>query len=292
MNRYKFQVEDIWNVDETGISTVQKTQRVIAAKGTKQVASPLPRPTPVDVSPLPRPAPVEVSPLPRLAQETSSVEDQHNQAPKMTEEVNVRTCITKYLQEKGLALMPVAGDGHCLLHAFNVCLEDCKITTSNTDLCTVLLQEAHQNWEYYKAFAQTEQDILHDLNEYIRKKIYTKDTIGLVIYLLCNALKVSATIYRRLADGKIVELHEEPAVSRGNIHLVLTGSDGGAHYNAAVPVKHTPNAILTTDSVPPNEFSPERVMPYPRAPERKEVRKRKARKTAILIKLTHLKKKP
>ena len=30
MNRYNYQAKDIWNVDETGVSTVQKTQRVVA----------------------------------------------------------------------------------------------------------------------------------------------------------------------------------------------------------------------------------------------------------------------
>ena len=35
MDRYKFTPNDIWNVDETGISTVQKPNKVVALKGVK-----------------------------------------------------------------------------------------------------------------------------------------------------------------------------------------------------------------------------------------------------------------
>ena len=162
---------------------------------------------------------------------------------------------------------------------FIICLEECKVNLTHNELFEILLQEAHQNWEYYKAFAHKEQDILRDLNEYIRKKIYTRDTIDLVVSILCNALKVSAIIYTSL-DGTVVEHREEPAVSRGNIHLVLTGSGVGAHYEAAVPT----SSVVNSDPLPESqiEFIPEHVVPYPRAPARKEGRKRKARKTAIL----------
>uniref|UniRef100_H2YBW1 DDE-1 domain-containing protein n=1 Tax=Ciona savignyi TaxID=51511 RepID=H2YBW1_CIOSA len=37
MQRYKFQPHRIWNLDETGITTVQKPKRILAQKGLKQV---------------------------------------------------------------------------------------------------------------------------------------------------------------------------------------------------------------------------------------------------------------
>ena len=39
MDRYKFTPNDIWNVDETVVSTVQKPNKVVALKGVKQVGS-------------------------------------------------------------------------------------------------------------------------------------------------------------------------------------------------------------------------------------------------------------
>ncbi|VDI63991.1 Hypothetical predicted protein [Mytilus galloprovincialis] len=37
MDRYKFSASDIWNIDETGITTVQKPSKTVGAKGVKQV---------------------------------------------------------------------------------------------------------------------------------------------------------------------------------------------------------------------------------------------------------------
>ena len=39
MVHYKFTPNDSWNVDETGVSTVQKPNKVVALKGVKQVGS-------------------------------------------------------------------------------------------------------------------------------------------------------------------------------------------------------------------------------------------------------------
>ena len=39
MDRYKFILNRIFNVDETGVTTVQSPKQVLAAKGTKQIGS-------------------------------------------------------------------------------------------------------------------------------------------------------------------------------------------------------------------------------------------------------------
>lgn len=39
LDRHRFQPGDIWNVDETGITTVQRPQRVVARKGMKQIGA-------------------------------------------------------------------------------------------------------------------------------------------------------------------------------------------------------------------------------------------------------------
>lgn len=39
LDKYKFEAADIWNCDETGITTVQKPRKVVASKGVKQVGS-------------------------------------------------------------------------------------------------------------------------------------------------------------------------------------------------------------------------------------------------------------
>lgn len=37
LDRYNFEPKDIWNVDETGITTVQRSNRIIAKRGIKQL---------------------------------------------------------------------------------------------------------------------------------------------------------------------------------------------------------------------------------------------------------------
>ena len=39
MDRHNFHANDIWNVDETGVTTVQKPRNIVAAKGSKQVGA-------------------------------------------------------------------------------------------------------------------------------------------------------------------------------------------------------------------------------------------------------------
>lgn len=39
MDRYKFEPKDIWNMDETGVTTVQKPSKIIAERGIKQVGA-------------------------------------------------------------------------------------------------------------------------------------------------------------------------------------------------------------------------------------------------------------
>lgn len=37
--KYKFGSQDVWNIDETGVTTVQKSSKIIASKGMKQVGA-------------------------------------------------------------------------------------------------------------------------------------------------------------------------------------------------------------------------------------------------------------
>lgn len=39
VDRYKFEAADIWNFDETGLTTVQKPRKIVASKGVKQVGA-------------------------------------------------------------------------------------------------------------------------------------------------------------------------------------------------------------------------------------------------------------
>ena len=71
-------------------------------------------------------------------------------------------------------------------------------------------------------------------------------------------------------------------MSTGKIFLTLHGSGVGSHYNAvAEKSSQQPLKNVVTEEI----FSPEEVMPHPKAPPRKQnLRGRKSRHTAILTK--------
>ena len=100
---------------------------------------------------------------------------------------------------------------------------------------------------------------------------------------LCNALMVMAVICEVRGSSVITLSHEpgRPGIeSRGKIFLTLHGSGVGSHYNAVVEKSsQQPLTNVVTERI----FSPEEVMPHPKAPPRKQnLRGRKRRHTAIL----------
>ena len=109
------------------------------------------------------------------------------------------------------------------------------------------------------------------------------NTADLVLYALCNALMVTAVIYE-IRGSSVITLSHEPGQlgieSTGKIFLTLHGSGVGSHYNAVVEKSsQQPLTNVVTEEI----FSPEEVMPHPKAPPRKQnLRGRKRRHTAIL----------
>ena len=109
------------------------------------------------------------------------------------------------------------------------------------------------------------------------------NTADLVLCALCNALMVTAVIYEARGSSGITLSHKQgrPGIeSRGKIFLTLHGSGVGSHYNAVVgKSSQQPLTNVVTEEI----FSPEEVMPHPKAPPRKQnLRGRKRRHTAIL----------
>ena len=102
-------------------------------------------------------------------------------------------------------------------------------------------------------------------------------TADLVLYALCNALMVTAVIYEVRGSSVITLSHDpgQPGIeSTGKIFLTLHGSGVGSHnYNAVVQKSsQQPLTNVVTEEI----FSPEEVMPHPKAPPRKQnVRGRK-----------------
>ena len=129
----------------------------------------------------------------------------------------------------------------------------------------------------------TNESLIEDIDSYIKSNQYNMNTADLVLYVLCNALMVTAVIYEVRGSSVITLSHEpgRPGIeSTGKIFLTLPGSEVGSHYNVVVE-KSSQQPI--TNVVTEEMFSPEEVMPHPKAPPRKQnLRGRKRRHTAIL----------
>ena len=177
----------------------------------------------------------------------------------------------------------VVGDGHCLHHAFAMSIEAEKITVSSIeDLCSKLKNEIEQHLPFYRPFS-TNESLIEDIDSYIYSNQCTMNTADLVLCALCNALMVTAVIYEVRGISVITLSHEpgRPGIeSRGKIFLTLHGSGIGSHCNAVVEKSsQQPLTNVVTEEI----FSPEEVMPHPKAPPRKQnLRGRKKRHTAIL----------
>ena len=134
------------------------------------------------------------------------------------------------------------GDRHCLFHAFAMSLEDEKIIVSSIeDLCSKLKHEIEQHLSFYRPFS-TNESLIEDIDSYIKSNQiksnqYNMNTTDLVLYVLCNALMVTAVIYE-VRGSFVITLSHEPGQlaieSTGKIFLTLHGSGVGSHYNAVV----------------------------------------------------------
>ena len=168
-------------------------------------------------------------------------------------------------------------------------LEDEKITVSSIeDLCSKLKNEIEQHLSFYRPFS-TNESLIEDIDSYIKSNQYNMNTADLVLYALCNALMVTAVIYE-VRGSSVKTLSHEPGQhgieSTGKIFLTLHGSGVGSHYNAVVE-KSSQQPL--TNVVTKEIFSPEEVMPHPKAPPIKQnLRGRNRRHTAIPRELSSL----
>ena len=130
------------------------------------------------------------------------------------------------LNEKGLYVIPVPRDGHCLLHTFRLCLHKGEIADVSDDLCT-------RTGFFISHSLPKDRIFLRETHRYITLKEYDRDTVDMLTHVLCNAMSVKASILQ-YTNGRLAELQQGPEYAKETINLVLTGSEGNEHYDAAV----------------------------------------------------------
>ena len=230
--------------------------------------------------------------------ETSPEEEIHDTVIEIREndQNNPLVAISNYLQERGRKIIEVRGDGHCLLYAISESLKEESVGNMSSDeLCDKLGNEVNDNKQYYQTFSSSDADILEGINKYISEKQYNTDCTDIILSALCNALRVTATVYQ-YREESVTEIKQHPGrpgvIAAGFIHIALHGDGVGAHYNAVSMCTHAQeeNKDSSTSTKPeevlvqmPKTFTPEHVRPFPKAPSRQQTNKgRKKRKSSIL----------
>ena len=79
---------------------------------------------------------------------------------------NQWTAIADYLKERGMSVIEVCGDGHCLLYAISKSLNEESLgNMTSVDLCLKLRNEINDNKQYYHKFSRINTDIMADINK-------------------------------------------------------------------------------------------------------------------------------
>ena len=206
------------------------------------------------------------------------------------------SAMERMLHEENIQVIQVKGDGHCLLHAVSESLraEGAGLFTEK-ELGNLLALEIGDHHEFYKSFfVDDDVEVQEAIDSYITKKDYDNNICDTFISALSNALSMKVVIVRELNAVviQIIILPSRPGVQvERTIYLTLQGSALASHYNAAVK-KENQSATILKDATNLNKttdenggrgpFSPEIVMPHPKAPERTQLSRRKRRRSSIL----------
>ena len=108
-------------------------------------------------------------------------------------------------------------DGHCISHCFS-----CHFKEPLNVVLQRLKNEFHENINFYKEFlSSSEEDILHEVNEYISKNRYNNETTDTFLHAFSKAFRVNVKVFQ--ANGNIL--------IDGDFDRVIKLSRNGDHYN-------------------------------------------------------------
>ena len=122
---------------------------------------------------------------------------------QVTTEVQ-NTVLDSYIQSLGKKRRPVIGDGHCLMRAFYLCIENSGLLkTVHSYRQKMKLSRSHilQNFSHYKPFFNgSEAELEMQLNEYVNENKCTRDAFDLLLLLLCKQYECTAVVYYVYGD--------------------------------------------------------------------------------------------
>ena len=186
--------------------------------------------------------PSEVTDRPYEEPSTAAKDQCHQEGPILSavESVDDTSAIlNRYLEQHNISVIPVRGDGHCLLYAVCSSLSATgQGTHEDEEMGDILSNEISQHREFYKDFVVTEDmELSAAVQAFLGEKQYNNNCCDVFLNALCNAMRMKVFLIR-MKEGTISQIEVVPgrpgAEIQKNIHLILYGSGVEAHYCGAV----------------------------------------------------------
>ena len=148
----------------------------------------------------------------------------------------------RFLRDRNMCIVPVAGDGHCLLHAIRMSLSSENIGSFTEEhLGNLLAEEINSHMDFYQNFVVSDDvELKTAVHSFLVDRRYDNGVCDIFIGALSNALNTKIVIVR-LTDKFLHEIIVRPCrpevMVKHTIHLTLRGHDLNAHYDAVAPGK-------------------------------------------------------
>ena len=165
--------------------------------------------------------------------------------------------LAEYADATGMVEKTAPSDGHCILHSVSKAMAlEMGITRSVQEIFQHVTKELCDHSEHYAHFTPKDKDIVAEVLEWSKDKNYDRDSVDLIINVLCNCFAISMRVAEVYQD-MVRETTQVPGrgiSSSGMITILKRGN----HYNyfcypdvkdglATIPLK--PSDRLVT--VPP-----------------------------------------
>ena len=138
----------------------------------------------------------------------------------------------KYLLQYNYEVIPAEKDGHCFISAICLCLEcDHSLIFTDSDIKKLITYEVFQSNSYYMNFYDgTVLSMLHSLDRYIVKGVYTQQVVDIAVLAATKILCINMCIYKK-QNGKAI-LYSQPSdpPSTCDVYLLYQNE----HYDAIV----------------------------------------------------------
>ena len=143
--------------------------------------------------------------------------------------------LEEYLDQQGLKRIPVAGDGHCIIHSWKVGLENAGVPVSHAHhLLDAAIDEIVENINFYQDFVDG--DMMEQLTEYRSLGMYQSEVVDMMLYALANATRISCDVLS-VRDDRVQTISITPRGEQPNTTIKVFKL--GAHYDGVAHVENS-----------------------------------------------------